>query len=141
MPIVVVTKTKDNKDNKDKLLIMDYRHREVPLCDELLGWSNFSVQDFPRFREAVVEEREPWIVVHTRTGGGNRGEYSEEINQCKLLCHFDHEEDDGFDRTYMYFWYRVHKQSMDTWCEFANKTKEEFPDSTSSDDDSNCISD
>lgn len=113
---------------------MDHRY-EVDLCDELLGWTTFSVQDFPRFREAVVEEREPWIVVRTRSGGDNRNEYSEEIDECTALPHFDHEEDDTFDSTYMYFWYKVPKQSMDKWREFAGKTKEEFPDSSSSSSD------
>ena len=108
---------------------MSYREREVDLCDELLGWKNHSVLDFPRFRQAVVEEREPWIVVRTRTGGGNRESYQDEINRMCQLPHFDHEEDDDFDCTFMYFWYRVPKKSMDKWREFAGKTKEEFPDS------------
>lgn len=107
---------------------MDHRYAEVELCDELLGWADFSVGSFPRFREACVEVIEPWIVVRTRTGGGNRGEYSDEIDHVKLLPHFDHEQDDDYDRTYMYFWYRVPKKSMGKWRDFANKTEEEFPD-------------
>lgn len=107
---------------------MDYRHGEVDLCDELLSWDNFSVSYFPRFREAVVEEREPWIIVRTRTGGGNREEYYDEINRCKSLPNFDHDEDDDFDRTYMYFWYKIPEKSMKKWRKFAKKTDKEFPD-------------
>ena len=107
---------------------MDLRYKEVGLCDELLNWSNFSVQNFPRFREAVVETIQPWVVVRTRTGGGNRDYYEKEIDEMRALPHFHHDEDDDFDRTYMYFWYRVPKESMGRWRDFANKTEEQFPD-------------
>ena len=110
---------------------MDDRYREVHLCNELLGWKDFTVDSFPRFREAVVEEKEPWIAVRTRTGGGNREEYADEIRHCQSLLNFHHSEDDSFDNTYMYFWYKVPRESMDKWREFVGKTKEEFPDSDS----------
>jgi len=81
--------------------------------------------NFPRFRDCfiakhgwqlleglprmVAEETEPsgHIFVLTRTGGGNRDEYAEEINALQSNSNYVGDWDDEFDSTYMTFKFKV----------------------------------
>jgi len=66
-------------------------------------------EDVPRFRDAyfMLEEGRPIIVVHTRTGGGNREDYEAENERLTKLPGYLYDRDDDFDCTYADFCYEV----------------------------------
>lgn len=51
-----------------------------PLADELLAVLGYTRDDIPRFRDCFLNNGR--IVIHTRTGGGNR-DYYENLETCK----------------------------------------------------------
>lgn len=81
-----------------------------PILLKILG---ISPGDIPRFRDCFIDGEN--IVIHTRTGGGNRdfydcsndenpdGPWSETIRNNP---HFLHDEDEEFDCTYANFYYK-----------------------------------
>jgi hypothetical protein len=91
----------------------------------LLAALGLSVSDVPRFRDAYVAGDR--IVIHTRTGGGNR-DYYENAETCRANYpeyfkgendpsgpwnddlranpHYDQDADDDFDSTYADFFFR-----------------------------------
>lgn len=60
---------------------------------------------FPRFRDAYVKENE--MVVLTRTGGGNRVEYSELNNKITKHSLYIKDHDDEYDSTYALWYFRI----------------------------------
>lgn len=85
--------------------------------------------DYPRFRDCFVEEREftfedglptmrpkadglkePVICVFTRVGGGNREEYADDIEELQQSDEYITDYDDDFDSTYATFVFRVPEQ-------------------------------
>jgi len=71
--------------------------------------------EFPRFRDCFVlasdlPASENRICVYTRTGGNNRLDYVNEIQAVQGMDWYEHDEDDGFDNTYMTFYFRVPPQ-------------------------------
>ncbi len=95
-----------------------------PHATMLLSFLGITANDVPRFRDCYAEDGK--IVIHTRTGGGNRDmyehpdrakanypEYFEGADQptgpwnCDLrkLPGFAYDEDDDFDCTYASFYY------------------------------------
>lgn len=97
-----------------------------PLSGVLLKMLSMSPSDVPRFRDCYINGND--IVIHTRTGGGNRDRYEHE-DLCRsefpeyfngedkpngpwnadLRKHpwFTYDEDDDFDSTYADFHYKV----------------------------------
>lgn len=98
-------------------------------AEVILATLDLTPLDIPRFRDCFIED--DYIVIYTRTGGGNRdyydvntdepgydGESPEDVWSClpakgevtnwKLYNHpcFDHDTDDDFDSTYAYFYFR-----------------------------------
>lgn len=69
----------------------------------MVGATNFG--KIPRFRDAFVHR--DYIVIYTRTGGGNRPDYEEGIEYLRSLPTFSHDEDDSFDSTYALFYYTI----------------------------------
>lgn len=90
----------------------------------LLKTIGLDANDVPRFRDAFLQNDH--IVIHTRTGGGNRDFY-ESLETCQenypedftgedypdgpwnsdLTCnqYYSHDEDDDFDSTYANFYF------------------------------------
>ncbi len=81
---------------------------------EALGTHSGNV---PRFRDCYLSEDKSEIIIHTRTGGGNRdeyekgGEYWEEgqidNDALRALPGFKYDADDDFDCTYADFHYEI----------------------------------
>lgn len=89
------------------------------LAGVTLSALNITRNDIPRFRDAYFDAEEDRLVIYTRTGGGNREyygapngydneEYFGPFNE-DLENHPDYlfDEDDDFDCTYAYFYFRV----------------------------------
>jgi len=68
---------------------------------QLLGTTEEQV---PRFRDVFVTDQ--FIVIHTRTGGGNRAAYEAQNAYLRTLPGFDMDVDDVCDCTYADFYYK-----------------------------------
>lgn len=99
-----------------------------PLSEIVLKSLGISEGDVPRFRDAYIDSETNLLVIHTRTGGGNR-EYYESEDSCRenypeyfdgdnspngpwnsdlyALPGFVYSEDDDFDSTYANFFYKI----------------------------------
>lgn len=85
-----------------------------PASDFILSWIGTAQDDFYRFRDAYVREKDGQlqIVVHTRNGGGNRECWNDGEDECQgctgcfmqndvmNMPHYLYDEDDDFDFTY-----------------------------------------
>jgi hypothetical protein len=86
-----------------------------PLSGMLLAALGVTEADVPRFRDCYLSE-EGDIVIHTRTGGGNRDWYDGPNDDnpggpwnstLRALPGFKYDADDTFDRTYANFHFAV----------------------------------
>ena len=71
-----------------------------------------------RYRDVWVErdgdsEDSVILALYTRNGGGNRGDYVEEISYLRSIPTFIHEADDDFDCTYATFRFRIRESDLD----------------------------
>lgn len=73
----------------------------------LLAMLGIDANDVPRFRDCFLSEDRKKIVIHTRTGGGNREGYEDGNNFLQGLPGYERDEDDDFDCTYANFYYAV----------------------------------
>ena len=84
---------------------------------QMLGTTRDAV---PRYRDCYLSEDGKQIVIHTRTGGGNRDSYEKDgcdqaeynpdgpfNDDLRALPGYIHDEDDDFDCTYADFYYDV----------------------------------
>ncbi len=59
--------------------------------------------EYPRFRDCFTADEEQGIenaiIVYTRTGGGNRESYEEEITEMQAMEGYQQDYDDTFDST------------------------------------------
>lgn len=74
----------------------------APLLLAILGTDEVQV---PRFRDCFLKGDR--IVIHTRTGGGNRAEYVEQNARLRELSGFMEDHDDAYDSTYAHFVYAI----------------------------------
>lgn len=74
-------------------------NRAAPMLLAVLG---LKTNDIPRFRDCFLAGDR--IVIHTRTGGGNRDYYSNSGLTKNAFYLYD--EDDDFDSTYANFYFR-----------------------------------
>lgn len=74
-----------------------------PASGLLLKALNLNVSDIPRFRDCYLDGDK--IVVHTRTGGGNREDYEEENERLAQHPNYSYDEDNDFDSTYADFYF------------------------------------
>lgn len=72
---------------------------------KMLGITNIS--NIPRFRDCFMNSDGTEIIIHTRTGGGNRAEYEEQNAAMREIAGFISDDDDSFDSTYANFRYGV----------------------------------
>jgi hypothetical protein len=73
----------------------------------LLAMLGIDSGDVPRFRDCFLSEDRKQIIIHTRTGGGNRDDYEDGNTFMQGLPGYQHDEDDDFDCTYANFHYAV----------------------------------
>lgn len=78
-----------------------------PFSTTLLEILGISEADVPRYRDCYLNDDGSEIIVHTRTGGGNREAYEFENDCMKKVAGYLYDEDDDFDCTYADFHYRV----------------------------------
>lgn len=78
-----------------------------PFSGVLLQMLGVSRDDVPRFRDCFLNEDGTEIIIHTRTGGGNRDDYEDENNLLTLIDGYKFDADDDFDCTYADFHYEV----------------------------------
>lgn len=74
-------------------------------ADVILKCLNLDRGDFGRFRDCFIAEDDDLIVVHTRTGGGNRECYEDTHKELESHPNYSHDEDDDFDCTYANFYF------------------------------------
>ena len=74
--------------------------------------------EYPRFRDCFVEKN--CILVHTRTGGGNREDYETENNEMTNHPNYMTDYDDSFDSTYANFIFSVPEKWKDDFNKIVN---------------------
>lgn len=110
-------------------------HDFNPLAGVLLDGLNLypPSDNIARFRDAALynkdrEENDYLIRVITRTGGPNRPTYQENIDKLSKHDLFVKDEDDVFDSTYAYFFFKLPESLI----EDIRKVKETHPETISS---------
>jgi hypothetical protein len=81
-----------------------------PLAAALLGMLKVKHEDIPRFRDCFLNKDGTEIIIHTRTGGGNRKEYQSQNDAMAFIKGYNRDEDSNFDNTYANFYYEVPEQ-------------------------------
>lgn len=76
-----------------------------PAADLLLAMLGLTQCDVPRFRDCFLKDNT--IVIHTRTGGGNREDYESENDFLTTVAGYISDSDDDFDCTYADFVYAI----------------------------------
>jgi len=76
-----------------------------PKSDFILALIGLKECDVERFRDSWLDLGEEKIVVLTRTGGGNRAGYPNEL--LKKNKYYLYDKDDSFDCTYAYFYFKI----------------------------------
>lgn len=71
----------------------------------ILAALNLSEGMIERFRDVWIDEDENRIVIYTRTGGGNREYYQNEVLTSHPL--YIRDEDDDFDSTYAKYYFAI----------------------------------
>lgn len=76
-----------------------------PDTKDILASLNLTEENIERFRDCWIDNRTGEIVVFTRTGGGNREHFPNEI----LVNHplYLRDEDDFFDSTYASYYFSL----------------------------------
>lgn len=81
---------------------------------KLLNLIGLKDTDFPRYRDTSLWNNNTEIRVITRAGGGNREEYQSNIDELKNNEYYLRDEDDDFDSTYAYIFFKVPEQYLET---------------------------
>lgn len=84
----------------------------------VLGFTRENMEEFekiPRFRDAyIICDEQPYhLVIMTRTGGGNRDDYSESNEWLRSLPGFVKDYDDDFDSTFAHWVYVIPEKFKD----------------------------
>lgn len=84
----------------------------------LMGISGLTPEMVARYRDHWLErEGEDTLIlaVYVRLGGGNRPDYTEQLEQMHALPSFVSDADDGFDNTYCTLRFRLPKPLVYEW--------------------------
>jgi len=73
--------------------------------EQILSAIGIKEEDIPRLRGVGIDDGK--ILIHTRTGGGNRENYEDKNNALASNEYYISDEDDDFDCTYANFWFRI----------------------------------
>lgn len=81
--------------------------------------------EYPRFRDCfLADEDHPefddHIIIYTRTGGGNRGDYITENQEMRDIPEFIGDYDDEFDNTYANWVFKVPDKWKDDFGKITN---------------------
>jgi hypothetical protein len=105
-----------------------------PASEVIMASIGVSMNDVPRFRDVYLHQGH--IVIHTRTGGGNR-EYYDEPNvdnpdgpwnsTLRDNKYYIRDEDDDFDSTYADFYFRYPEGLEDDYKALADGNKAHTP--------------
>jgi len=80
---------------------------------EILKAIGIKKEDIPRPRGVGIDGG--LILIHTRTGGGNREGYLEQNDKLTQNKYYIEDEDEVFDCTYANFWFEIpeqHKEAL-----------------------------
>lgn len=80
-------------------------------ADDLLKLLGITQDDVPRYRSCFWDGEH--IVIHTRTGGGNREDYEDGNDWLTLLPGYVRNDDDDFDCTYANFYYTPPAEALE----------------------------
>jgi hypothetical protein len=89
------------------------------LSPVLLKIINLEMGIIPRFRDCYIDGE--YIIVHTRSGGGNREWLEEENNMLEANENYSHDEDDDFDCTYANFYFNIPSEYAEDINALVNK--------------------
>jgi len=87
--------------------------------EQILKAIGIKEEDIPRLRGVGIDDGK--ILIHTRTGGGNREGYEEQNNELTQNKYYISDEDDDFDCTYANFWFRIPEELTDELLKLENK--------------------
>jgi hypothetical protein len=82
-----------------------------PFSGVLLEVLGISEADVPRYRDCYLSEDGTEIIIHTRTGGGNRADYQDENASLTKVPGYKGDSDDDYDYTYANFRYDIPQAS------------------------------
>ena len=85
----------------------------------LLAALGMTADDVPRFRNCYIDGEQ--IVIHTRTGGGNRS-YFDNDSLAAHACYL-YDEDDDFDSTYANFHFKFPEEYADDLKALAERSE------------------
>ena len=106
-------------------------NQAAPILLRILG---IEYSEIPRFRDCFIDDG--MIVIHTRTGGGNREYYDEPNSENREgpwnttmyeNPHFQRDEDDDFDRTYANFFFKFPDEYKDDLEALSKGTEDHKP--------------
>ncbi len=96
---------------------LNIQGRKMSLYNNLFGFSpeagllltilNIDMNTIPRFRDCYFDVEKNAIVIHTRTGGGNREDYVKENQSLAQHDCYKYDCDDDFDSTYANFYFSI----------------------------------
>ena len=81
---------------------------------KLLNLVGLTKENFPRYRDTSLWNNNTEIRVLTRAGGLNREEYQSDIDKLKSNEYYLRDEDDSFDSTYAYIFFKVPDQYLES---------------------------
>jgi hypothetical protein len=87
---------------------------ENPAANDLLKMLGLDKTGIPRYRDCWLSADRKYIHLLTRTGGGNRAEYLDEIDALRRIAWFEYDHDDEADPTFMHFVYTLPSKSIAT---------------------------
>jgi hypothetical protein len=70
-------------------------------------------EDIARYRDVYLNEDGSKIIIYTRTGGGNREEYKDNIEFLRSCKGYVRDFDDEFDNTYAYFEFFIPEEKIE----------------------------
>lgn len=77
------------------------------LAGALLPMLELDPESVPRFRDCWWDRERGMIVLHTRTGGGNREAYGEQNDVLAAHPQYKSDEDDDYDSTFANFYFSL----------------------------------
>ena len=95
-------------------------HKNVD-SKQILEAIGIKEEDIPRLRGVGIDDGK--IIIHTRTGGGNRDDYEKENNALAKNKYYLSDEDDSYDCTYANFWYKIPEKLTEELLKLEDKEK------------------
>jgi hypothetical protein len=97
----------------------------------LMGISGLEPEMVARYRDHWIEREDEdtlILAVYVRLGGGNRPDYTEQLDAMHALPSFVSDEDDRFDSTYCTLRFRLPKAVVTEW--FEENRRDDAPNTT-----------